>query len=325
MVRAMRSRHYLALGLLLGVAGVIILTMLYPATDDLYLKNPFWNGLSKVYVELEPSRIRIAKEYYMLNACNSTVLLIGPSADFDDVEVEAVRDYLLRGGRVVLCDDFGSGNQLLEKLGVETRFTGDLLLDPLFFDHDPCLPRLLNYTGYHVEKREIVLNYATTISASSGFSGMLFSSPFSYVNETGDQKVGSYPVMGKIQIGKGVLVLLSDSSVFINSMIDKADNMLLLRSIVNGEIYIDEAHSIPTLSTRIRWVLNDVYAFLRLTEVGLGVAALGSLVILLYRPLFKDEAIKLDAVEEVLKYHLEWNRKQLEWLEKVRRKQCGDQ
>ena len=113
----MRSRHYVLVGLLAGILGVAALTVVYPPLDDLYLENPFWNGLSEVYRELKPGRIRDAGGFYTLDAGNSTVLMLGPSSGFSGEDVVAVRDYLEHGGLVVLCDDFGSGNQLLEGLG----------------------------------------------------------------------------------------------------------------------------------------------------------------------------------------------------------------
>jgi len=320
----MRSRHYLLVGLALGVVGVVGLSLVYPPLDDLYLENPFWNGLSEVYRELKPGRIRDAGEYYFLEPGGSTVFMIGPSRGFSGEELEAVQDYLLRGGKVVLCDDFGSGNQLLEGLGLEVRFTGELLLDPVFFDRSYELPRLLNFTVFRVKEREVVLNYATTLAEGSGLSVVESSSPFSYVEDEGGVSYGPHPVMGRIKVGRGLLVLLSDSSVFINSMIDKAGNRDLLQSLVRGEAYIDEAHSVPTLLTSVVWWLRDVYGVLRLPEAAFGVAALGVLLIFGYRPLFRDEEASADEVEIVLKAHPEWDRGQLTWLMEQRRKRYGD-
>lgn len=321
----MRSRHYVLLGLLAGVVGVAALTVVYPPLDDLYLENPFWNGLSEVYRELKPGRVRDAGEFYMLDAGNSTVLMVGPTSGFSSGDVVAVREYLERGGRVVLCDDIGSGNQLLEGLGLGTRFSGLLLLDPVFFDREPGLPRLLNFSVYGVKAREVVLNYATTLAVGDGLSVVEWSSPFSYVEGEGGVAVGPHPVMGRVDVGRGLLMVFSDSSVFINSMIDRGGNRGLLRMVVRGEAFVDEVHSVPTLLTRFAWVLRDVYVVLRVPDVGFGVAAFGVLLIFGYRPLFRDEEPQLDEFEEVLKSHREWDRRQLEWLWKQWRSNNGDQ
>ncbi|MBD3206883.1 hypothetical protein GF319_11155, partial [Candidatus Bathyarchaeota archaeon] len=122
----MRARTAVALGLAASLVVIIVLTYAFEPLDDLLVENPYCNGLSTMYREYKPIRVKDLTELgsHVLDPGESTLMIIGPSKAFAPGEVDAVKRYLEIGGRVVLMDDFGTGNQLLEGLGVEARFTG---------------------------------------------------------------------------------------------------------------------------------------------------------------------------------------------------------
>ena len=95
----------------LGFSLVVLvaLTMWMPSVDDLFVENPYWNGLSGFYVECDPIRLDVLSDWgsFLVPADNSTLFIIGPDSEFDVFDAEAVSDYLGSGGRVVLMDDFG--------------------------------------------------------------------------------------------------------------------------------------------------------------------------------------------------------------------------
>ena len=318
----MRSSRELVLGGLVFLVFALSVTLYYPPVDDLFVGNPYWNGLSEMYTEIEPVRVHDVEDYRFIDAYNSTLFIIGPSRDFNENGIEAVKGFLESGGRVVLADDFGTGNQLLEGLGLETRFSGELLVDPVFFDTIPEYPRLLNFT--YSNGGDIVLNYATTILVSNGCQGIESSSPLSYYNNSLGFESGPFHVLGRIVYGEGALYLLSDSSVFLNTMIGKAGNRGLLLSLVSGDLYIDTSYSIPTRLLGVKWMVRDVYSAFSRSDV-LYVSLIFVSLLIIRLKFDGNGEVVVDEVEELLKLHSEWDREQITWLQGQRRKDDGNQ
>ena len=306
----MRVREPLV-GLVLLVAAVVVVASLYPVLDDLWVENPGWNGLSEFYRCVDPVRVRDAGVLVGFDPLNSTLFIVGPSRGFAVDDVEAVRGYLLDGGRVVLLDDFGSGNELLEGVGLQSRFSGLLLRDGVFFNPVPEFPRLLNFSVFGVE--EVLLNYGSVLSLGDGAHVLVRSSPLSYVEDGAGVEPGARPVVARIRYGGGVLVLVSDSSVWLNSMIGRADNRVLLEGVTRGVALIDVGHSVPTRLLAFKWWLGDVYGLLSVAEARYGVALL--MVLAVFRlKLGLGDPVEVDMVEEILVRHPDWSRERLMWL-----------
>ena len=312
----MRLREAL-LGLGLLVVVVVLVASVYPVVDDLWVENPGWNGLSSFYNLTDPVRVRDLGELDEFDPLDCTLFLVGPSRGFSSGDVAAVMGFLGDGGRVVLLDDFGSGNLLLEGLGLETRFNGGLLRDGVFFDPVPEFPRLLNFSFYETE--ELVLNYGTVLDLGERARVLISSGPLSFVNGSAGVRVGEFPVVAGVPLGDGLLVLVSDSSVWLNSMIDRGDNRGFLEDMLHGVALIDVGHSYPTRLLGFQWMLEEVYAVLALAEVRHLVGVL--LVVLVFRLRFEEDSESVpDFVGEILNRHPEWNKEQLKWLSEQQRK-----
>ncbi len=302
-------------GLGLLVVSVVLVAGFYPALDDLWVENPGWNGLSMFYQTVDPVRVRELDELSGYDPIQTTLFFVGPSRGFTVSDVEAVEDFLLDGGRVVLLDDFGSGNELLAGLGLGTRFNGGLLRDGVFFDPVPEFPRLLNFSFYETE--ELVLNYGSVLDLGERASVLISSTPLSYVNGSSGVVVGEFPVVAGVRVGDGLLVLVSDSSLWLNSMIDRGDNRLFLGDLHNGVSLIDVGHSYPTRLLGFQWMLMDLYGLLGLAEVRYLVGFL--LVVLVFRLGFDEDAGEaVDEIELVLEDHPDWSREKLDWLRERR-------
>lgn len=324
----MRARFILLLGLSVSVVALVGLTWAFPSIDDLFVGNPFWNGLSEMYVAVEPVRVGNLTQLsgVVKDRSNSTLLFLGPSKPFRSSEVGIVASYLNGGGRVVLADDFGTGNGLLEGLGLDVRFSGQLLQDPLFKDRASVLPIIYNFTSpVRVMNVTFVgLDYPTVLTGTGGASVLAWSTYFSYLSADAtppkDSSVyGPFPVMASVKVGKGTLVLISDSSVFINGMYGMGSNAALLGGFAKGTVVIDESHSIPTLLTMIKEALVAIYSFLSLTEIKYGLVALG--VVVGFKVKWdKPVEVREDEVAATLRSHPEWDRKLVENIDELRRK-----
>ena len=76
----MRIRSVLLSSLALLLVAVVALSFLYPVVDDLWVENPYWNGMSRLYVDLKPIRMSDAARIgeLVIDPSNSTILMIGP-------------------------------------------------------------------------------------------------------------------------------------------------------------------------------------------------------------------------------------------------------
>ncbi len=248
-----------------GVGGVDTLPFSIYNTGS----NP-GDGCSELALELENNGFQIDPLISSLSVINGipgnhVLCIIGPTHYFSIIETSALIDFFLHGGSMLLVDDFGSANTILDQLALyidswpkrmenlmvvsAIRFTRGLLLDASNNDNGtPLLPAINSFndggrifsSGHHV-----VMNYATSIEAPAGYE-MATSSTNSWIvagdvvnhiqhggdpsyiayNATRGDQPGPLPVMVEMQIANGTLMLLSDPSIFINNMIDRGTNRL---------------------------------------------------------------------------------------------------
>jgi len=315
----------------LGVAVIVVLGLAWavPPLDDFRLENPFWNGLSELHSRIHPFEVSdLARLDVVLKPSESALLMLGPSKPFTDEDVDAVRGFLGAGGLVVLAEDFGSGNSLLEGLGVEARFLGRILLDPLFKDKDSRMPRMIDFTPspYTRGLSALTFNYATALTdVGHGVRVLARSTAFSYLSKDlrsppeEAELVGPFPVMAEVKYGGGSMVLISDSSLFVNSMLDRDNNDALLKNLMGGKmVYVGVSHWSPSLLTQVKGVLARAYEVAGVTEVKYSLAVILAVIIFKVRWGGKEMRDERDEVEDALINHPEWDRALLERLKRLR-------
>jgi len=326
----MRFKTVLIVGVLLFGIAAVVLSVIYPQSDDMFVENPFWNGMSEVYRDIKPVRIsNLGVLVDVVDPFNSKLLMLGPSTDYSDEDISVVRGYLEEGGTVVLADDFGTGNQLLVGLGVNARFSGLLLQDTLFKERNDLLPRVLDLksSDYTEGVSGLALNTPTVLVGVDEDQVLAYSSVVSFIGE--DEKTptvgsiyGPFPVLALIQFGGGRLLLISDPSLFLNSMIGLEGNDSLLLGLAKGSVFIDEAHSVLSRLTRFKMLLAQLYGVVSLTEVKYGLAAL--LVVGVSKVKWGEpEIVEVEEVEAVMRRHPEYDRRLVEEVDRFRRRARG--
>jgi hypothetical protein len=276
----MRLGQSAALGFALGI--VFILLLAYATASVAALQSPddyspvstAWNGLSS-FVSLEKAEVLQNLSSLPPRGAGYTLFVIGPSTPFSGSESGLVKSFVSTGGRLVVCDDFGSANTLLSGIGLSSRFSGGLLTDPLFNFRNSWLltvPRVgIQGVG------SIAMNYATTLSSSSsldsGGSVLAFSSPFSYIEPSqpnapvSSAPLGPFPVAARVPLGAGEVYLISDSSVFINSMLGLQGNRQLALYLGSGTVLLDGSHWSVGPATALRNFELGVYSALSAPEL----------------------------------------------------------
>jgi hypothetical protein len=310
-----------ALGLTSAIV-VLVLTIHYmPPIDDFNPANPFWNGLSRASEALGLSPLEDLRRLGVYTgsgkAREHVLLILGPSIPFTYEEAEAIRRFLVEGGLLILADDFGTGNELLEMLGLDIRLDGSLLLDPHFKLKSRQLPKIIRIAG--LEAVGPTFNYATIVTGH-GFKTLASSSSFSFLDLNGNMEWdegeprGPFSVAAETNFGGGRVIVVSDSSFMINSMFESEGNAELAARILDGRRpLLDISHwRVGTLS-RAKEALAAVFHLASIPEVKYSMVLVTTAVVLRIR--YKQVRVKRSGVEDILKRHPDWDRKILEMLE----------
>lgn len=237
----------------LTLLSILFLVWLYPSAQDLMPGNPYWNGIRDF---IRQSKAETIGSLDGLGPPQNTVLITIPYAAYRDAESEWIKQFVLDGGTLSILGDFGQGNSLLKYLGVEAWFSSSPMLDPLFNFKNAELPRVIYFEGRLKDKglNGILLNRPSALLQVESTSVLARSSEASFLDSNGngtqdrDETLGPFPVAAEIAMGKGKIVLISDTGIVINSMIGRDDNYRFLQETLRLEgklVIIDISHT-PT-------------------------------------------------------------------------------
>ena len=287
------------------VALTLVISLLciwfVPSIQDFMASNSMWSGIKSFNNEFSADSIESLDE--LPDVVEEKVLVAIPYLEYSNEELSKVKRFVDNGGTLLLMDDYGYGNSVLAYLGVGIRFTNKPLLDPLFCYKNQWLPRITDFAPEAKESgiEVIVLNHATTLTNVEEAEVIAWSSTTSFLdineNESRDEgePKGPFPVAAKLQLGKGTLILASDPSIMINSMVGRDDNHSFMRYLTTykGEqkrILIDTSHLTQTPLDVSKTGLNKVREILSSPYPVLGFVALVFVVVSRYT-LKKGETI----------------------------------
>lgn len=311
----MRTRNAVAVGVVLGVIFVSMLVYfttsltVLQAPDDFSPTNTAWNGMSTFVSMTNPSIIQNLSALPKVGE-GFTLMEIGPSAVFTATQANDVSSFVSTGGTLVLADDFGSGNSLLQGMGLSSRLNGSLLVDPLFNFQNSWL--ILIPTVSLPGASGLGFNYGTTLVVSDPEAQVLgSSSDFSYLSpppggSPSSAPQGPFPVLARVPLGHGDVILVSDASVFINAMIGRGANAALLKDVINGTVLLDTSHLSVGPASKVRNLELAVYSFFSVPEVRYSAVLLGLAGIVAYR-FGKDVPEEEDELKQVIQEHPEWD------------------
>ncbi len=246
----MSLRSYLITVIAVLVALLVLGIWFYPSNSDFRADNPLWNGTRATASDFHIQPLETMAGLPSLPGGAS--LIVVPYLNFETADLEQLRSFVSRGGRLLLADDYGYGNQVLAYLGLTAGFTGDVLLDPLVNHKTQLLPKItrLQPDALTDNVEALVFNHATCLSGLSPGEVLASSSPFSFLDQNGNgtredsEPAGPLAVISRHRLGQGQVILIADPSIFINSMEDLEGNAALLQNIAAGAagVYLDQSH-----------------------------------------------------------------------------------
>ncbi len=232
---------------LVALVSLVLLSWVHPAQDDFSVLSGRWSGLEVAAETLEARPILALDELAGLESVATLIMI--PRVALKPGELAVLESFLGDGGVLVLLDDFGYGNEVLEGLGVDVTFSGAPLLDPLYCQTNQNMPRVV-VDMHDGEERPctMVLNHGTWLVVGDEGDVWARSSHFSYgdVNFDGSwdegEPQGPLPVAVTCRKGRGEVVVVSDASLLINGMLPAGDNLRCLQEFMQGDVLIDQVH-----------------------------------------------------------------------------------
>lgn len=311
--------------------------------------NPSWDGTAEFrsMAETTGTDREIARNasVYRTTPPNETLaVVLSPETSYDERESTAVRRFVRRGGTLLVAEDFGpNGNRLLRDVGARARFDGTRLRDERNYQGAPSLPTA-TAVGDHPYTRGVDtlgLNHPTVVTDNTTNSTdptnvtnatlLAESSPYGYLDANGndqlddDENLASYPAVTVESVGKGQVVAVSDPSVFINTMLDRADNRAFARNLYENHdrVVLDVSHagSVPPVQAGVLALRNStlLQAAVGATALALvaGWNALVTAVTALHRRFGGDPASvgrlsRTDVVRGVRVRHPDWDETRIE-------------
>jgi hypothetical protein len=247
----MELRKFLVIVTALLIVGLILLTWFIPLNDDFQDENPYWNGISDIINKYPIHPLQSLAD--LPPSPQSTTLILIPYQNSTAAELDQLNRFVSQGGRLILADDYGYGNQILGYLGLETRFAGQTLIAPMIHYKTRQFPEITHLEPNPLTPNvtSLVFNHATCLIDVNADETVASSSTFSFLdlNDNGvadaDEPEGPLPVISQHTLGSGVVILIADPSLFINGMEKMKGNDTFINNILasaGGDTYFDRSH-----------------------------------------------------------------------------------
>ena len=242
-------------GFLLVVAILLLTVHLTANTMEFSRYNTGWNGNSSFFSDLDRHTVSEITLPSQLSSDrgNAMLLIIAPERSPAQAEISAYRMFLSNGNTLVLIDDFGSGNEILRGIGSSIRILPGTLssVDREYSDPYSIVVYSVTNSTFLEPGESMVLNRA---AALEGGKSLLTTSVLSWIDLNGDKRInanefmGNFAVMAEEKAGNGNIIVLSDPSIFINSMYGAGtthDNRNVIHRLTGngGHVLIDQMNS----------------------------------------------------------------------------------
>jgi hypothetical protein len=243
--------------LLLLIVAILMLISLFRFSEgigDFSTYNPYWNGGEQIRKLMSENHqviaVPVRSDLASFEPNKTAFVILGPKENFSEKDIGIIKNFVESGGLLVLADDYGSGNELLNKMTTSVSFSNMLLRDDISSWKNGIFPSASTSIA---NVSNITMNYATSLVIKNDSVKVLSSSSrFSRIskNEFERGEIGSYPVICKFSYDKGEIVAIADPSIFINSMLPMEGNKRLLEELVGNRtsVIFDDSESMPYVS-----------------------------------------------------------------------------
>ncbi|WP_139328928.1 DUF4350 domain-containing protein [Haladaptatus litoreus] len=257
-----------------GIALIALVTAASTSAASFGIYNSAWDGSSKLSAEAEATGAAVTvardvEEYDSVPPNETIAFILSPDKPYNPSTRQNLQQFVQNGGTLVIAEDFGThSNPLVQSLGVNARFDGHLIRDDRYNYQSPAMPvaRNVENHSYTENVSALTLNHGTAIQTQNG-SAIVQSSGYAYLDTTSNSKldnnetIANHSVVTTHSVGQGQVVLVSDPSVFINSMLERSGNKEFVHNLVSTHenVLLDTSHTkqLPPLMAAVLFIRNS--------------------------------------------------------------------
>jgi hypothetical protein len=286
------TRLTVAFGVVLTVA---LLIAAGTSTTAFGAYNTAWDGTSNLrsVAESTGTDAYIAQNvsaYSMATPQTTVALIIAPDNAYQPQETAQIGRFVRQGGTLVVAEErVAPTNPLLTALSAEARIGGPPLRDARYHYRSPAAPqaRALSNDSLMANVSALTLNHGTAVEQGNT-TVLANTSEYAYLDTNRNQEldqsepVTQYPVLTSEAVGEGRVIVIGDSSLFINEMLEQSGNRQFVHNLFarHETLLLDYSHT-ATLPPLVQGLLLlRQTPFLQFLGGGLGVLIIGLLQIL---------------------------------------------
>lgn len=184
----------------------------------------------------------------------SVAFVVQPQSAYDVGARTRVRQYVRRGGTLVVAAESAAPNGLLDAVGARARIGAGPLRDEQSNYRGPLLAVATNVSAHPLVDGvdALTLNHGRVVEPNNA-TVLVRTATTAYVdrNENGtfdrNESVNAWPVATVEEVGAGRVVVVGDASVFTNALADREGNRALAERLVAGAnaTVFDQSHRGP--------------------------------------------------------------------------------
>ncbi|MDH5807391.1 MAG: DUF4350 domain-containing protein [Candidatus Verstraetearchaeota archaeon] len=307
------------------IAALIVLaliTVILPTKDDFDLANPYWNGLSEFYRLTNAFNIDIM--IHNVDPESSILFIIGPSFNITKERIDLWKKYVENGGILVIMDETGFVNYALEPFKI--KIDGHKMFDTVFYYNSWRMPKIIDIRDSRFNASVIIMNMPSILNITDynpNLKILAYSSSFSFLDldedgmPSSNEPTGPFPIAVELIYGKGRIIIFSDSSLFINSILNLGDNLNLLKNIIgNRLVIVDSGIWQKTPHSEFRSFILLLYNFISMPEIKYFLII--TILFAIYTLINKSKIKEYDEINYLLIKHPDWDKNLLKILKEER-------
>lgn len=248
----------LILVLMLILSSGAILTQFTTSDAEYSRYNIGWNGTSEFF--LMAAEKKAVYSYAELEGkTNSTLLIIAPSDDIVGLE-----GYLAAGNTVMIADESGISNEFLTRINSTMRVYSDPVRSTSQEYRNPGLFRGTAAGQIYGENiSSLIFNYPGFVE---GGDPIVTTSYLSWIDTNrnniadGNESLKVYTLIAQENVSRGKVIVIADSSLFINSMIVRkhTENLAVLNLLLDQDLLIDQTVSLTKSGGGITFIIQEI-------------------------------------------------------------------
>ena len=249
-----------------------------PTLRDFSPENPYWNGLLLLKQALEKRGYETIVARQPLNSypkgAGIALIIVAPETAFSREEIDYLKKHVALGGLLIILDDFAYANQILEELNAPVRIVGKPLLDPVVNLGHEALPvaTIVDPVYFSLRDLSLVLNLPSALEIRESREWFIrivaTTSEYSFVDYNGNGKVdegeNGKPLPIAVALARreyrGFVIVASDASLLVNSMLERGANKEFLLSVLERHgiraVIVDDYHHHRSMAERIKTALS---------------------------------------------------------------------